>query len=348
MLLSTTDRLIDFILQFDQIELFSKITNIPVEEISDCLSNRSRTTLNLMRNERKPSVTFYIQNGKVRMHDFADIRYRGDLIDIAGMVTNLNCNNPREFVQICKWLIQVAIQNKIVKHKVEYKDTNNEPTDIDYNIRPYNKYDMLYWEPYGITEYDMKRERIYPLAYATITNSIKTSVYEFNTKDRAYVIILYPLFYSKLYFVDRNKNSKLPRFITNFPHPIERPDLLVRGDVLILLKSTKCRAVFNNILSYISSVETSLINTTIVVNSLSSESVTFNTYWLNIIDKYDNHLIILDNDDVGTILNDRFILNGLNSTVITTGYKDLSDTYKLNKNLAINYVYDILCNLNIL
>jgi hypothetical protein len=151
-----------------------------------------------------------------------------------------------------------------------------------------------------------------------------------------------------LYFIDRHKSSKLPRFITNFPHPIERPDLLVRGDILILLKSTKCRAVFNNILAYISSVEPTLVNTKIVVNSLSSETIVFNKFWLDVISKYDNHLIIVDNDDIGVMMNDRFILNGLNSTVINTGMKDLSDTYKSNKQVAINYVYDILCDLNIL
>lgn len=349
MQLSPTDKLSDFILQFDQVKLFSLVTNITEDEIIDCISTKSRTTLNVMRDESHPSVTFYIRNGKVKMYDFADSRFRGDIFDIGGIPIGLNCNNPREFIRICKWLIEVASKNKIVKSAIKYKDSNFKPTEIDYKLRKFDwEIDASYWNKYGITDTDLRREWVFPLHSASINTHSSYSVYTHSKYDRAYAIILYPLFYTKIYFIDRNRKSKSPRFITNSPYPIERADLLKKADTLILIKATKCRIVLNNILAILSREIPELINSSIVTNSLSSESVKFSEHWVKLIDRYSNHVIILDDDDVGVINRDRFILGGFNAVTINTGYKDLSDTYKSDKFLAINYIYNVLCNLNIL
>lgn len=349
MQLSPTDKLRDFVLQFDQVKVFSLVTGITEEEISECLSRRGKTTLNVMRDERHPSVRFYIRSGRIKMYDFADARFRGDIFDIAGIPTGLNCNNPKEFVAICKWLINVASKNKIVKTEIKYKDTKYKPTEIDFNVRDFSyDIDASYWNKYGISASDLRREWVFPVYSASINKNDVYSYYNHNRYDRAYAIILYPLFYTKLYFIDRKKPSNLPRFITNFPYPIERPDLLKKANTLILIKSTKCRIVLNNILAMLSREVPDLHKTSIVTNSLSSESVHFNEHWVKLIDNYENHIIILDDDEIGVMNKDRLILEGFNAVTIDTGYKDLSDTYANNKQLAIDYIYDILWNLDIL
>lgn len=349
MQLVPSNRLRDYILQLDQVRLFAAITGIPEVEIEECISVKNRVTLNLMRDERNASTTFYIKNGKVLTYDYADSTYRGDIFDITGVQYKLNCNNPRDFIKICNILINIAFDQDIPKITIAYKDKSYVPTEIDYEVRNYDKYiDGSYWNKYGIGETALLRERIYPVLTATILKKGVTSHYFFSKKDRCYTIILYPLFYSKLYFVDRTKASKLPRFITNFPHPIERPDLLVKGDVLILIKATKCRAVLNNILVLLSRDFPQLSNYTIVVNSLSSESVTFSKHWDTLLGRYDIVKIILDNDAIGMFNADRLILQGFDAEAISTGYKDLSDTWVIDKFLAIDYIYNLLCDLNIL
>jgi len=338
----------DYILQLDQIKLFSIVTGISEIEIDECLSNRNRTTLNIMRCEQHPSVTFYYSKNKIIMHDFADSRYRGDIIEITGIRLTLNCNTSSGFIKICNWIINKASESSVPKQVGTYSIVNKRPTEIDYVVREYDDdIDGRYWNKYHISKFDLLRERVYPVLSATITKSNEVSTYTYNRYNRCYVIILYPVFYAKLYFIDRNKQSNFPRFITNYPYPIERPDLLVKGELLIIAKSTKCRIVLNNILRILGRDLPELYNRKIVTNSLSSESVVLNDYWFNIISKYDDHIIILDNDDSGIVGADRLTLSGYNTTVITTGYKDLSDTWEYNYTLAIEYIYNLLWERNI-
>jgi hypothetical protein len=63
-----------------------------------------RNFLNPLYEDRKASCSIYFDRmkGNYRMKDFGNDAYSGDCFDIAGKIKGLDCNSPKDFVEILK------------------------------------------------------------------------------------------------------------------------------------------------------------------------------------------------------------------------------------------------------
>ncbi len=228
-------------------ELFAYMLNIPVEEVVFSINCNIKIS-NPHRIDNSPSFSFMaIQKGnytKVIMYDFGDKRYRGDIIDLAGIVLNLNPRKPNEFITICETILNRFIPNiKSSTNTIRVK--SNETKVIDIIPRDWDRQDISYWKQYGLTIDDLNKGKVCAVDTAFITNP-KTDeeirIYDFNRKDLCYAytlgvhngVILY-----KLYFPYRKHSKVKPRFITNNKFTFECIDELMYCSHLIITKSRK-------------------------------------------------------------------------------------------------------------
>jgi hypothetical protein len=63
-----------------------------------------RNFLNLLYEDRKASCNIYYdrRSQSYKMKDFGNDAYSGDCFDIVGKIKGLDCNNPKDFVEILK------------------------------------------------------------------------------------------------------------------------------------------------------------------------------------------------------------------------------------------------------
>ena len=86
------------ILSLDQEVLLAKILSISIDDISYCLENKRNKISNPLRIDNDPSLgMMYVLDKetalpKLRLHDFANPFYRGDLFDFAGIIFKKNTN----------------------------------------------------------------------------------------------------------------------------------------------------------------------------------------------------------------------------------------------------------------
>jgi len=270
--------------ELDQVELFSRYTDISTIEIDACLHNTNRKTHNRLRTDDHASVGFQWapdkQTGrmKIRMFDFADPYWRGDIIDIAGKVLRLNANLPRDFVEICKHILLVGVAgSKASVHsiRVEKEKEVRTITPIGFTIRDYSKYDLQYWGKAGITKEDLIKARIF--AVESAYNSKGELMYVHRAKDVCYVLLLDCIQNTnviKLYFINRGRHGdKRARFITNNIYPLEAMHELTKADVLVITKSRSDTIVIRKLLAQISSTSFSFTGgLTILVTNFTAET----------------------------------------------------------------------------
>jgi len=234
--------------ELNQVETFSKYTGIPETEIAACLSNSNRKTNNLLRIDNSASLGFkwVIDKGtreyKIKMYDFADSIWRGDIIDIVGVILQLNPHNNKDFVQICTHILQYGYGTKPINYSITVEkklNTNRIINTINVELRDFTERDLKYWKNVGLTPNDLVTGRIYAINRYSVNDS--NYYYKHNANDVCYGYLLDVVHNTqiwKLYFVNRGRNGDTrARFVTNNIYPLEAMHELKPATALVITKS---------------------------------------------------------------------------------------------------------------
>lgn len=138
------------------------------------------------REDKKPSLSIYEANGKVRFRDFAT----GD----AGGIFDLLMKIWRCSFQRCASIITNDIENIKSASPVTVTETNihdivshSDKVDIKVKFREWRNYDFEYWESYGISKEWLIFGDIYPISRIFYIN--KNGTTDYPAEKYAYVYI---------------------------------------------------------------------------------------------------------------------------------------------------------------
>jgi hypothetical protein len=234
--------------ELNQIEIFSRYTTIDAGDITNCLHNSNKKTNNPLRLDNNASVGFKwtLDNRsgdyKVKMYDFADSYWRGDVIDIVGKILHLNAMNNLEFIAICEHIIDHVDSNYPIGYTINTPVKVEAPgvTEFGIRVRDFNKRDTDYWAKCGLDINDLLLGRVFAVEQYWILPST-TLCYRYSYTDPCYAYLLDNIggiLIWKLYFINRGKNGdKRARFITNNTYPLEAMNELKESMVLVITKS---------------------------------------------------------------------------------------------------------------
>lgn len=235
------------VLNLNQIQVFSKYTGIPESEIETCLNNPNKKTNNLLRIDKDASVGFkwvvdrISKEYKIRMHDFADTVYRGDIFDIVGVILHLNPSNNKQFVAICNHILEYGESFIPITYDVSKFIKNNKCntlTIIKIIPRAFTPKDLKYWKSVGILKEDLAKNNVFAVEQYYVNDELAFYRYKANDPCYAYYIdTINGQEIWKLYFIARGRNGdKRARFITNNHYPLEGITELTPADCLIITK----------------------------------------------------------------------------------------------------------------
>lgn len=283
MIVTKKSTLKSYILEsISQIEVFAKILDVPESTIENCLNGEF--ILNTLRNESNPSVRMmYVRDNtgmtKIRMTDFGDSRYNGDCFDLMAikmrmMGTIVEVTRNSDFVLICKAILNLQSHKKFLR-ETSIDITNKRITDLAAMPREWNEQDIRWLGTFGMTPKKMELIVKCKPALAVFNDNPKP-FYTYRASDPAYIYYLGKYKDSnliKIYFPNRSKSSKYPRFITNNPFPFDDLRGFKPGNVLVLIKCLKDKAVLIDLLfkipEFISLIKDGV---TVDIRSVSSEN----------------------------------------------------------------------------
>jgi len=336
MLLLENQQLKNFILNnYEQEDIFARYLNIPVDDIIDCINNKNHKINNPLRYDSNPSLGFQIGiDGKLRMYDFADYYYRGDIFDLVGILLRKRPIIPKDFIRICHNIIQIMTHKSNITPTIKTKSKVRKKiiTDFYFESREWNKQDIIYWNN-RVLHYSLLKDT-FPVQTIYITD--KYPSYTYKPDDPCYCYYLDTIknhYILKFYFPYRNKSiTKLPRFITNNTLHIEGIKELTGGDVVIITKSRKDALLLKQLLVYFP-----MGKIIISVVSLNGESELLTPKYIETLySLYKLIVINLDFDRAGIASSLRyrdlynlpllFLTNGKFGTK-NYGAKDISDFY---------------------
>ncbi|KAA6314344.1 DNA primase, partial [termite gut metagenome] len=150
-----------------------------------------RNFLNPLYEDRKASCNIYFdrRNGCYRMKDFGNDAYSGDCFDTVGKLKNLNCSNPKDFIEILETVnrelnlgldedyspLVVAISPKPVR---ESKPNPSQQPENPKKTKPYSVVQQTFsaretefWRQYGITPDILKTYKVFSLKEFRSENS---------------------------------------------------------------------------------------------------------------------------------------------------------------------------------
>jgi len=244
----------------NEVDIIAYYMDIPVMDIYACINDHRLRVNNTLRTDADPSYGFqYIhEHGRYKLYgkDFANPFYSGDKYHIAGISLKLNCNNPREFVEICKDIIKVfnnGVSTPVVSKEVK-KDSAYKPSNIfkiDVEKRDFTYYDYLYWQSMGIRKETLISEKIYAVDSYILHQFDKDDFspdYVYNPNDPAYAYYIGKDKYT-LWEIYRPFANKYNKFRTNNNRDLKELYELTKKDNLIITKSKKDKALIRQILS---------------------------------------------------------------------------------------------------
>lgn len=254
----TTNSLISFIQKnIDEAEIFSYYLDIPFTDIYKCINDKNYRVNNTLRNDNNPSLGFmYIQyKGRRKLYakDFANPFFTGDCFYFAGISPKLklNCNNPREFVEICKDIIKRFHNDelKAVAKSTEKPVIHHKPYEIkqiDIEKREFNNFDYEYWGKFGIRPETLEKENIYAVNKFWVDHLIHD--YYYVQRDPCYAFYqgkkdktLWEIYRPHAY------NRKL-KFRSNNPNDVKELFTIRPNTNLILTKAKKEKALIQQLL----------------------------------------------------------------------------------------------------
>ena len=238
----------EMVLDLDQARIFSLYLDISVEDINNATMHSSNKVINNHRGERSPSMGFRYYGSKLICRDFGDIRYSGDVFELVGYILNKRSSEPNDFIDICNHILQTYHSNcnKVINKDYEIIDRHNGIiTTIETEDRPLQKRDFDNYSKFGILRSTVEQYVVPVRRY--IINGVPTG-YKNSYSDPCYKYTSNHKFL-KLYFPNRHKSSKYPRFITNNPLQIEDLTDIQNSIDLLLVKSIKDKMLIKQMLS---------------------------------------------------------------------------------------------------
>lgn len=147
------------------------------------------------RIDKNPSFSIYMNNqNHICFKDFGDSSCRGGLLDL--LCKKWNCTFNQVFDKILEVMnhkegSDVTLKMKHIK-TLTRKETS-ELTKIEVKVRPWQQYDLDYWESYGITKSWLIHSEVYPISHKIITKKDKETgkqrKYIFTAEKYAYVFV---------------------------------------------------------------------------------------------------------------------------------------------------------------
>ena len=123
------------------------------------------------RVDSNPSFSIYLDNDRhIRFKDFGDSDTKGSLLDL--LCKYWNCTFNQVFDKILGVMQQQNgsdVEFKMKQIKTLTRKESSELTKIEVKVRPWEKYDLEYWESYGITKQWLRYAEIYPISHKIIT-----------------------------------------------------------------------------------------------------------------------------------------------------------------------------------
>jgi hypothetical protein len=257
---------------YNQVSIFAHYLGVTESEIESCLDDSTNKISNPLRIDNNPSLGFKIaidkETGtfKIRMWDYADRKYRGDCLDLVGIILKLNPNFNEHFIRICYDILSNMEKYKSNTIKRTIQKTEHSTNIITIETRNITTNDLLYWGKLSLTIDELEQGNVYCVYKAYLNNEC---IYINNLNDPCYAYQLDKYknqILWKLYFPLRSKEQS--RFLTNNNiYPIECIHEMKRADILLLTKSRKDVLVIRKLLTFIKT------NYSIQVNNLTGESV---------------------------------------------------------------------------
>lgn len=337
---------------YDQVSIFATYFQIDDKEIEYCLRNKSYAICNPDRNDRRASLGFMsiidkeTNLFKIKMHDWADPKYRGDCFILAGIFRHLNPFVSAEFIAICKDIIHT------MKHKTLQHDSTSRTlqikadtfTPIHIEVRLWNKSDIDRWNNWGLP-FNEIQSYVFPLNNTFISNFHD---YTYTEDDPGYAWIT-GYYENKtlycLYFPNRDGKDKFkPRFRKNNKfYPIENIEELKPADVLVITKAFKEKHLIRRLIPKL------ITKLSIQVTNPTSESVILSkNFILKLYDIYATIITNMDFDLTGLSTSRqhkrnygmmRFIPTNGRYNTYDFGGKDLCDIYR---NKGEQYCIDLM------
>lgn len=140
-----------------------------------------------LRKENNPSFSFTIYNDKVYWKDFST-NEKGDIVDF--FKRYWSCDYKDVVRKIYRDLIINNVKFKKVNRLFAFPKSYKPKTttnNLQCKVRPWRKYDIEYWNSYGITLEWLKFAEVYPISHKFITKDGKT--YTFLCDKYAYAYI---------------------------------------------------------------------------------------------------------------------------------------------------------------
>lgn len=294
----------DYILDtIDQIDIFVYYGSVygnglSKEDVVTSINRNSYKVKNPLRVERKPSFSFRkeLQDGivKVVAHDFGNNFYSGDCFNFAGIALHLNCNDGKDFIKICKHILDNVTKDK---HIVSNRNTEVIPKQLDnFEIIPFDRdftsRDYKFWESIGIIKHNIDRHVMPIQSFELYRDEERIGQYFDSYKDPCYgyyLGLMKERHRYKLYLPYRTNR----RFITNNIFAIDDIRRIKPNRICILIKSIKDRILLSQILN-------EMYITDIQVIAISSEAAVLSAKELQILKRfYEDVYVLFDNDKAG-------------------------------------------------
>lgn len=282
--------------KLDARDIFAYYLGISVNDISYCLDDRSNKINNPLRDDKNPSLGFmYSQSGKLRMKDFANDLYSGDIYDLVGFLYGLNSNNSKDFIQICSLIIEHVYYkhfNYNIPTIINKIPINKTIKTIDIIKRDFTKEDLNYWKyiPIEILKYFIiPVEKLYINDYLNYNYKRSNPCYAYPLGIKNNINIY------KIYCPFEVKERKFRTNNIGVFDSLERD--FTESDTLIITKSYKDKLYWKYLLLLASSFPIGCIPAVVSFSSegiLLSKDIAFELSKL-----YDRIIINCDFDKVG-------------------------------------------------
>lgn len=291
--------------RYNEIELLNRYINI---KKIPCLINAP------YRTDNKPSLGLYLRYDKVYFKDFAT-NQSGNIIELFKIL--FNCDFQGVLETLNRDLITSSTSPiKSLKSPKMGQIKQKSETLIGIKIRDWENYDFEYWDSYGVTKETLKKSKVLPISYYTINDTLIKA----DKLAYAYILKQEGKYRYKIY-----QPFSFYKWTNNYlPNTINLLDVFKSGDKLVIcssLKDSMCLHSQTNIPCICPQGEG---------YKLSEELV--NYLKTNFKDIY----ICLDNDKAGIRYAEEMAsYTGFKNIVIPQfeGGKDISDLYKVNKEL---------------
>lgn len=315
-MIASTNIVHHIIQNYNQVALFAKYLDIPIEDVEYCLASKINKIHNPLREDYSPSLGFMYKDkdGKLIAKDWGDDNYSGDIFDILGLLSELNSNNSIDFIRIANIIIEGNVLNKYAKATAINKLKLRDFKIIRFKAVDYNNIAKHYWNRVGVTLEHLTFRSIYFCRHIWINNMITAWYNNYNLTQLVFA-----------YYLGKNNDNKdevkiyIPfgkdlKFRSNTSKIFEAIHELYPAKVLIITKSRKDKV-------------------TIEANLIDNDGYT-------IINKLLYNKYIIDNDSDKKLLDINYCITSFNSEAYRIK-PELAEYIKTNYDIVIvNCDYD--------